>query len=121
MEHPDYISLTGNAVKLLNCLAYQYRGRNNGDLTAAWGYVKNHGFKSQGTLHRATQELIDCRLIFKTREGRFLNPGGQCALYALSWQSVDECQGKRLELEPTITPLRKFSLERVLSKVPLQK
>jgi len=44
------------------------------------------------------------------REGRFSNPHGVCALYALSWQPIDECNGK-LEIASTNTPPRKFSLE----------
>jgi len=114
MDNPDYINLTGNAVKLLNALSYQFRGKNNGDLTAAWGYMKRHGFNSQATLHRATKELVDARLILKTREGMFLKPGGRCALYALTWLPIHECPGKDLEVKPTITPPRKFSIETTL-------
>lgn len=111
MEHPDYIGLSGNAVKALMMLAYQYKGRNNGDLCAAWAIAKKHGFKSEPTLSRAMKELIRARLAIRTREGRFLNPGGQCALYALPWLAIDECPGKRLELKPTTTPPRKFSMK----------
>ena len=32
-------------------------------------------------------------------------------LYALTWQPIDECRGKNLELSPTTTAPRKFSLE----------
>ncbi len=110
MDNLDYIGLSGNAVKLLNNLAYQYRGKNNGDLTAAWGYMHNRGFKSQATLHRATQELLTANMITKTREGMFMNPGGKCCLYALTWLPLNECGGK-LDIPPTRTPPRKFSLE----------
>lgn len=111
MEHPDYTGLSGHAVKLLLMLAYQYRGKNNGDLCAAWPIAKKHGFKSEPTLSRAVKELIRARLIVRTREGRFLNPGGRCALFALAWLPIDECPGKRLEVGPTTTPPRKFSLK----------
>ena len=110
MDHPDYQNLSGNAVKLLNELARQYRGKNNGDLTMAFSLLKDRGFKSKGTIERSRDELLDANLIIKTREGRFTNPGGMCALYALTWQSIDECGGK-LEVNPTTTPPRKFSLE----------
>lgn len=110
MENLDYISLPGNAVKLLNELAYQYRGHNNGDLTCAWSVMKKRGFTSKGTLQRAIKLLLEKQLIVITREGRFLNPGGVCALYALTWQPIDECKGK-LDVNSTIVPIRKFSIE----------
>lgn len=115
MDHPDYINLSGNAVKLLNELARQYRGSNNGDLTVAYSLLKHRGFNSKGTIERNRDELLQARLIIKTREGRFANPHGVCALYALSWQPIDECNNK-LEIESTTTPPRKFSLE--INKTP---
>ena len=118
IEHQDYKSLSGNAVKLLVILAYQFRGRNNGDLTAAWGFAKNHGFNSQATLNRATHELIDAHLIIRTREGVFLNPGGRCALYALSWEPINECIGKNLEVRDTTKPPRQFTMENKHIKTP---
>ncbi len=50
-------------------------------------------------------------MIIKTRQGFFMNPGGRCALYALTWLPIDECQGKKLEVNSTTTPPRKFSME----------
>ena len=70
MNHPDYINLSGNAVKLLNELARQYRGNNNGDLTVAYSLLKNRGFKSKGTIERNRDELLNAGMIKKTREGR---------------------------------------------------
>lgn len=110
MDNPDYINLSGNAIKLLNELARQYRGKNNGDLTVAYSLLKHRGFNSKGMIARKKDELLKAGIIIKTREGRFINPGGTCDLFALSWQSIDECDGK-LEIKPTITPPRKFSLE----------
>jgi len=117
MDHPDYINLSGNAVKLLNELARQYRGNNNGDLTTAYSLLKDRGFKSKGTIERNRNELLKAELIIKTREGRFTNPHGVCALYALSWQPIDECKNK-LEVSPTTTPPRKFSLENTKNPRP---
>jgi len=107
----DYKNLPGNAVKLLMAIIHQYRGRNNGDLTAAYSVMKRWGFNSKQTLSNAINALLGAGLIVRTRTGRFMNPGGVCALYALAWQPVDECPGKRLEMEATNTPPRKFSLE----------
>lgn len=111
MDHPDYQNLSGGAVKLLLEFARQYKGSNNGDLTAAYSVLKARGFNSKKTVSRAVKELKDAEMIMETRAGKFLNPGGHCALYAVTWQAIDECPGKRLDASPTATPPRKFSLE----------
>ena len=111
MDSDDYRNLPPNAVKLLNALIYQYRGKNNGDLTAAFSYMQGFGFKSKETLTRAIKQLLEAKLIIRTRLGWFTNPGGRCALYALTWLPINECKGKRLEVGPTSTPYRKFSME----------
>jgi len=111
IEHPDFRGVSSTAKVVLLVLAYQYRGGNNGDLSAAPSLLKGWGIASKVTVNKAIQELMVARLIIRTREGRFMNPGGRCALYALSWQPIDECQGKH-DAEPTTTPPRKFTLER---------
>ena len=103
MDSDSYRSLPANAVKLLNALVYQYRGKNNGDLTAAFNYMKDFGFKSKETLNSAIKQLLDAEMIVRTRRGWFMNPGGRCALYALTWHNIDECPGKSLEIGPTRT------------------
>lgn len=113
MDHPDYQRLTGNAAKLLLELARQYRGSNNGDLCVAWEVVRKRGFRSKATVQRARDELLDANLIRCTRQGRFLNPGGVCALYALVWVPVDECPKVSLDIGPTTRPLRIFSTLKV--------
>jgi hypothetical protein len=110
-RHPDYQNLSGNAVKLLMDLALQYNGRNNGDLTAAFSVVGQRVRLSKTSIRKFTSELLEAGLIVCTREGRFINPGGVCALYALTWKPIDECSGKQLTVGPTSTPRRKFSLE----------
>ena len=110
MDTDDYKNLNGNAIKLLLELAYQYRGKNNGNLSATFSHMKTRGFKSKETLANALKSLQDTNLVIKTREGMFLNPGGRCALYALTWLPIDECNGKH-DVNPTTTPVRKFSLK----------
>lgn len=103
----DYRNLSGSAVKLLVALAYQFRGKNNGDLMATYSVMKaKFGFRSKATLTRALKELLDAKLIVRTRVGMFLNPGGKCALYALTWAAIDECGGK-LDVASTSLPTRK--------------
>lgn len=110
MEHPDWFKLHPSAICLLMELAKQYNGHNNGDLTAAWSIMHKRGFNSQSTLGNALERLLEYEFIVKTREGRFCNPGKQCALYALTWQPINECNGKNLEVGPTQAPPRAFSL-----------
>ncbi len=90
METDDFIKLSASAVRLLLELSYQYRGANNGDLTLAWHVLKNRGWKSRTTIEKARDALLDADLIICTREGRFLNPGGVCALYAIRWRPINE-------------------------------
>ncbi len=107
MRHPDYIDLPACAKVLLFELAFQYRGHNNGDLHIAWSLMKDRGFNSPVTLNKAKKALLAANLIVCTREGQFMNPGGTCSLYALTWLPIDECKGKH-QLQPTTVPIRRF-------------
>jgi hypothetical protein len=110
MDSRDYINLSGNALRLLFEFSRQFKGHNNGDLTAAWSLMRLRGFKSKATLSRTIKELKSANLITCTRSGAFSRDGPRCGLYALNWLSVDECGGK-LEIRATNLPIRKFSLE----------
>jgi len=111
LKSSSFINLRPRAVKLMLDVALQYNGRNNGDFTVAWGFMETRGWSSKDTLSNAIRDLVDADLILKTRTGRFMNPGARCDLYAITWQPIDECPGKDLEVGPTSTPPRKFSLE----------
>lgn len=116
LDHPDYIALGSSARSLLLEFARQYNGFNNGDMSAAFSVMRGRGFKSKTTLSKSLRELEQYDLIRCSRQWRFLNPGSQCALFALTWLAVDECPGKGLELKPTRTPLRSFTA--VIIKMP---
>lgn len=108
LSHPDFIGLSGSAVKLLIALGSQFNGKNNGDLCAALSLMRKFGFNSNATLTKAKNELLEYELIVQTRVGG-LNAGPH--LYALTWHPIDECKGK-LDIGPTIKALRSFSAER---------
>jgi len=92
-----YISVSSHAIRLLYDLANQYNGKNNGDLSASFKVMKrDRGWKSSGTLSRASKELIKFGLIIKSRQGG----RNQCNLYALSFLKIHYCEGK-LDIEPT--------------------
>ncbi|MFQ3325324.1 MAG: hypothetical protein ACI90U_003162 [Pseudomonadales bacterium] len=121
LEHSDYIDLSTKAKALFVEIAYQYNGHNNGDMTVAFKILKKRGWKRNATISAAVKELLGANLIIKTREGRFQHPFSRCALYALTWQSIDDFSDKGLEVSPTATAPRKFSLERCQKKHPLLK
>ena len=111
LDHPDFVTLGGPALKVLLFLARQFKPGKNGDLSASFKDMSKRGIGSHTTLGKAIEELISAGWIIRTRTGRFTNPGGCCALYALTWHAIDECPGKSLEINPTNTPPRKLTLE----------
>lgn len=111
MQTDDFRELSGTSLKVLLGILGQYRGQNNGDLSASFTMAHKWGIKSKSSLASALEILQEKNLIIKTREGKFMKPGGCCALYAITWRSIDECNGK-IEISPTRTPPRKLSLER---------
>ncbi|MEO6117848.1 MAG: hypothetical protein ABIP37_02120 [Methylotenera sp.] len=95
-----YANLSSHAVKLLNDLLCQYRGTNNGDLSAPFSTMqRDRGWKSKGTLARAIKELIESGLIEVSRQGG----RHKCSLFAVTFYAVDECGGK-LEIKSTSKP-----------------
>lgn len=100
MASPNFRGLSGSAVKLLCDLGGQYRGNNNGDLSAAWRIMRKLGWRSRDTLQRALADLLEAGMIELTRQGG-LHFG--CNLYALTWHAIDECDGK-LDVPATRVP-----------------
>jgi len=98
MAHKNFIRLTPSAVKLVNDLGYQYNGKNNGDLCAAFSVMKERGWRSKDTLWRAIDCALHYRVIMVTRQGG----KHKATLYALTWKSIDECKGK-IEVAETRT------------------
>jgi hypothetical protein len=99
MASPNFRAASAHAIKLLNDLGFQYRGGNNGDLSAAWRIMQPRGWKSRDTLARAIRELLELGLIEKTRQGGL----HLCSLFALTWLAIDECGGK-LDVPATHAP-----------------
>lgn len=90
LRSPDYLALTPLARSLLNELAFQYNGANNGDLTLAWGVLKNRGYKAESTIIRGKKNLIERKIITEVRKGIAKNGVRLCSLYALNWLRVVE-------------------------------
>ncbi|MGE6606617.1 hypothetical protein ACQKE4_08850 [Halomonas sp. NPDC076908] len=109
MEQRDFRELSPSALKVLMVLGSQYNGRNNGDLSATHSMMEDWGGMAKATLAKALRELQDRELIVKTRENRHGREGARCALFALTWQTIDDCPGKDLDTPPSIVPRRKLS------------
>ena len=90
LEHEQYAKLPMRAVKLLIDVYAQYRGKNNGDLCATWSMMKKRGWKSQDTLNKALNDLINQGWLVLTRQGG----RHQASLYAVTFKGIDECGGK---------------------------
>ncbi len=103
LNHPDFISLSPRAIKLLLDLATQYNGSNNGDLCATFSMMKKRGWSSNDQRIKALEELIEKNFIKLTRQGGRHQPN----LHAITWQSIDECGGK-LDIESTKIAPRSF-------------
>ena len=106
LEHPNYAALHPRAVKLLWDLYAQYRGKNNGDLCAAFSVMKKKGWSSSDQLDKAKKELLARGWIIVTRQGGRNKPN----LYAVTFRPIDECNNK-LDVKPTITPLGSWKQE----------
>ena len=110
--------LEPSAMKLFIAIASQYNGRNNGDLHCAISEFRKQGWRvGTNTLVRAKQTLLDLELIYETRSGYF-KPGAhkRCALYAISFQDLDECEGKDLEVKAPNAPHR--TINQIIKNIP---
>jgi len=119
LESSEYANLSAPAVKLLLDLFAQFRGKNNGDFTAAWSVMSRRGWRSRDTLRRALAVLIEKGWIIKTRQG-----GRRiCCLYAVTWKAIDNC-GEKLDHPPTRTALgtwKKFRNTPAVSQWPARR
>lgn len=114
LEGRAFREASAYAKALLMDMAAQLRGDNNGDLSCTWKLMRERGWKSQETLHKAKQELLDRGLIFETRKGCRPN---KASLYAVTWQALDHCGGK-LDITAAAFPRGAYKLMDELRLVP---
>ena len=98
LNHETFRTLSPRATKLVVDIAAQYRGSNNGDLSATLSLMRDRGWNSSDQLDKAKKELVGKDVIRVARQGGL----NKCNLYALTWFSIDECNGK-LDIASTIT------------------
>lgn len=90
-----FLTLSGNAVRLLIDIAQQYNTRNNGALLCSWRYMsEKRGWSSKETLNRARMELIEHHLICQTVQGKMPN---KASWYAVTWAALDKLDGLDIE------------------------
>lgn len=89
LNSPLFLALSPHALKLLLDVAAQYRGDNNGDLSAAWKLMQPRGWRSEATLHKAKHELLATGFLFEARKGYRPNV---CSLFALTWFVLDDSE-----------------------------
>jgi hypothetical protein len=109
MENRNYIGLSFSARSLLFEIAKQYNGHNNGKLCAIPDQLISRGFKAANTVYSAAKELVNAELLVVSK----VSPKGSRKphYYALTWEAVDEIQKFNMDIDPTKTPLRKFSID----------
>ena len=111
LRSPEFGRLTGWDVKLLIEFGGNYRGKNNGDLSAAFSVLKTRGWNSAGTLNATIQRLVRDGWIIHTRQGS----RNRCALFALTWWPLDECPGKWLEISAEVTARHSWKTDSVVA------
>jgi len=109
VQSPGHRALSFVARTVLQELCAQYNGRNNGDLSATRTMAEEWGIGSDNTLRKALKELESAGWIIQTRSSLFSRHGARCALYALGWLPINECEGKGLEVAPTKAPPRQMT------------
>lgn len=103
MDSSAYIGASSNAIRLLLDLLRQHNGCNNGHLQASWSYLsKYRGWTSASRIKEAIDELLERKLLIRTRKGgRSLGqidyanppPGEGPAFYALAWLPISNFKG----------------------------
>jgi len=87
LESAAYRGLPMRAKALLLDMLQQYRGINNGDISAAFSNMKAFGWKSEATLFAARRELEEAGLVFVTRMGARPN---RPTLFGFTFYELDE-------------------------------
>ena len=98
LNHENFRCLSPRATKLAIDIAAQYRGSNNGDLSATLSLMRDRGWNSSDQLDKAKKELVGKDVIRVARQGGL----NKCNLYALTWFPIDECNCK-LDIASTRT------------------
>jgi len=89
-DSDNYRNLSDKAKSLLWDTNARYRGSNNGDFDFSLKTMQKWGRNSNDTITKAKNELLRKGWLVLTRQGG----RNKCNLYALTFWSIDECNGK---------------------------
>ncbi|QBP09197.1 hypothetical protein [Cupriavidus metallidurans] len=81
IDSPQFLLLSGSALRLLLDLLRQYKGNNNGFLIATEARLMKRGWTSKATIASAIDEVLHSGLVKRLAEGGLNRP----ARYALAW------------------------------------
>lgn len=90
LDCPAYADLSHPARSLLVEIARQYVRDNNGRLLLSRAYMATRGWKSNDTIAKAKNELLEAGFIFETVKGHRPN---RASWYAVTWQRLDKIPG----------------------------
>ena len=90
VDCPAYANLSHPARALLVEVARQYVRDNNGRLLLSRAYMATRGWKSNDTIAKAKNELLEAGFIFETVKGHRPN---RASWYAVTWQRLDKIPG----------------------------
>jgi hypothetical protein len=85
LDSAAYKGASHTAKSLLIETIRQHNGCNNGHLQLSTGWLRKRGWTSSDVVHRAKQDLVERRLLLKTRQGG-LNIGPD--RWALNWLPI---------------------------------
>ena len=89
MHSAPYGALPDYAVRVLLALAAKYRGRNNGNLSLTGEEAAALGVKAKWKVRAGLELLRNVGLVERTREGKYGSGRGICALFAITWKTIN--------------------------------
>ena len=110
IDHKSFKSLGYAARSLLTLLAYQYKGKNNGNLVITWSLL-DEWFGSNATMYKARDSLYKAGfIVINAYGGRSGNGTKLPHLYALTWETINELTGDNNWMRYTHYPTNKTPL-----------
>lgn len=93
LNAPAYLDLSFSARAMLMEVLHFHNGRNNGAIWITLKILKERGF-SKNTSTKALKELRSHGFLYMTKRGG--NQAGGCSWFAITWLSINPCEGQSL-------------------------
>lgn len=90
LDCPAYAALSTHAKALLLEVARQFHRDDNGRMLLSRAYMATRGWKSNDTIAKAKNELLNGGFIFETVKGHRPN---KASWYAVTWRTLDKMPG----------------------------